>query len=42
LKAERVKFSIRRGLLRFGFHLYNNGEDVARIVTLARDSLAKG
>ncbi len=42
LKAERVKFSIRRGLLRFGFHLYNNREDVERIVTLARDALAKG
>lgn len=42
LKAERVKFSIRRGLLRFAFHLYNNGEDVERIVTLAREALAKG
>jgi selenocysteine lyase/cysteine desulfurase len=42
LKAERVKFSIRRGLLRFGFHLYNNGEDVERILTLAREVLAKG
>lgn len=42
LQAERVKFSIRRGLLRFGFHLYNNGEDVERIVTLARDALSEG
>jgi selenocysteine lyase/cysteine desulfurase len=31
LAAARVKFSIRRGLVRFGFHAYNNDDDVAAI-----------
>jgi cysteine desulfurase / selenocysteine lyase len=36
LTANRVKLSIRRGTLRFSFHVYNNDEDVARVLDLAR------
>ncbi|MCL4767867.1 MAG: aminotransferase class V-fold PLP-dependent enzyme [Hyphomicrobiaceae bacterium] len=36
LKEERVRFSIRRGLLRFGFHMYNNDQDVEKVITIAR------
>jgi cysteine desulfurase/selenocysteine lyase len=35
LAAHRVKLSIRRGMLRFSLHLYNNDEDVARVLDLA-------
>ena len=28
LTARRVKFSIRRGQVRFGLHAYNNEEDI--------------
>lgn len=40
LSEARVRFSIRRGLIRFGFHMYNNEEDVAKVVAVARESLA--
>ena len=36
LTAGGVRFSIRRGMLRFGFHLYNNGLDVARVLEIAK------
>ena len=36
LTAGGVRFSIRRGMLRFGFHLYNNGFDVARVLEIAK------
>jgi cysteine desulfurase/selenocysteine lyase len=36
LTANRVKLSIRRGMLRFSLHVYNNGEDVARVLELTR------
>lgn len=39
LIEHRVKLSIRRGTLRFAFHLYNNQEDVARVVELAKSFL---
>jgi selenocysteine lyase/cysteine desulfurase len=32
LVANRVKLSIRRGLLRFSLHVYNNMEDVDRVL----------
>ena len=35
LVAAGVKLSIRRGLLRFSFHLYNNLDDVARVLAVA-------
>jgi selenocysteine lyase/cysteine desulfurase len=35
LKREGVSFSIRRGLLRFGFHCYNNTADVERVLDIA-------
>lgn len=36
LTEARVRFSIRRGLLRFGFHMYNNDADVDKVITIAR------
>ncbi|MDB5774191.1 MAG: aminotransferase class V-fold PLP-dependent enzyme [Herbaspirillum sp.] len=36
LAANKVKFSLRRGLLRFSFHIYNNLDDVGRILGLTR------
>lgn len=36
LVGNDVKLSIRRGVLRFSLHLYNNEEDVRRVVELAR------
>ncbi len=36
LKAHEVGHSIRRGVLRFGFHAYNNEDDVARLLEIAR------
>jgi cysteine desulfurase/selenocysteine lyase len=36
LTANRVKLSIRRGTLRFSFHVYNNMDDVARVLELTR------
>ena len=42
LVANRVKLSIRRGMLRFSFHVYNNMDDVERVLELCRDFLARG
>jgi cysteine desulfurase/selenocysteine lyase len=36
LGENRVKLSIRRGVLRFSLHLYNNLDDVARVHELTR------
>jgi selenocysteine lyase/cysteine desulfurase len=36
LVANGVRLGIRRGLLRFSFHLYNNSDDIDRAVALAR------
>ncbi len=41
LGENRVKLSIRRGVLRFSLHLYNNRDDVARVLDLTRAFLAK-
>ena len=41
LVENNVKLSIRRGTLRFAFHLYNNRDDVARVVDLSRAFLRK-
>jgi cysteine desulfurase/selenocysteine lyase len=40
LTANRVKLSIRRGTLRFSLHVYNNLDDVARVLELTRQFLA--
>ena len=40
LTANRVKLSIRRGTLRFSLHVYNNMEDVERVLDLTRQFLA--
>jgi selenocysteine lyase/cysteine desulfurase len=36
-----VKLSIRRGKLRFSLHVYNNMDDVERVLSLTRDFLRK-
>lgn len=36
LVENRVKLSIRRGMLRFSLHVYNNMDDVNRVLELAR------
>ena len=36
MQAEGVKLTFRKGLMRFGFHCYNDASDVARVVALAR------
>jgi selenocysteine lyase/cysteine desulfurase len=41
LAANRVKLSIRRGMLRFSLHVYNNMGDVERVLGLAREFLRK-
>jgi len=40
LCAQRVKLSVRRGLLRFSLHVYNNMDDVRRVLDLTRQFLA--
>ena len=40
LAANRVKLSIRRGMLRFSLHVYNNMDDVEQVLRLAREFLA--
>lgn len=39
LSENRVKLSIRRGMLRFSMHVYNNMDDVARVLDLTRQFL---
>jgi selenocysteine lyase/cysteine desulfurase len=41
LAANRVKLSIRRGMLRFSLHVYNNMDDVDRVLDLARGFLGR-
>lgn len=41
LTANRVKLSIRRGMLRLSFHVYNNLEDVGRVLELTKQFLAR-
>lgn len=40
LADNGCKFSVRRGMLRFSLHLYNNDADVERVLDLARGFLA--
>ncbi len=37
LTANGVRLGIRRDLLRFSFGIYNNDEDVERVVALCQD-----
>ena len=39
LTANRVKLSIRRGMLRFSMHVYNNMDDVEKVLGLTREFL---
>ena len=41
LIENRVKLAIRRGILRFSLHVYNNTDDVDKVVDLTRQWLAK-
>ncbi|MEP9380402.1 aminotransferase class V-fold PLP-dependent enzyme [Aquabacter sp. CN5-332] len=40
LNAAHVRHTIRRGMLRLSLHLYNNEDDVDRVVEVARDFMA--
>lgn len=42
LVANRVQLSMRRGMLRFSLHVYNNMEDVGRVLDLTREFLRTG
>jgi cysteine desulfurase/selenocysteine lyase len=39
LSANRVKLSMRRGVLRFSFHVYNNMQDVERVLHLTKEAI---
>ncbi|MGE0559884.1 MAG: aminotransferase class V-fold PLP-dependent enzyme [Burkholderiales bacterium] len=39
LVDNKVKLSMRRGVMRFSFHVYNNAADVERVIDLSRDFL---
>ncbi len=41
LVENNVKLSIRRGTLRFAFHLYNKRDDVGRVLDLSRGFLRR-
>jgi len=38
LREDGIKFTIRKGLLRFGFHYFNDESDVARVVDVTRSA----
>lgn len=42
LEQNRVKLSIRRGVLRFSLHVYNNTDDIARVLELTAAFLKAG
>jgi selenocysteine lyase/cysteine desulfurase len=41
LSAHNVVHTIRRGMLRFAFHLFNSDEDVNRVLGLAREVVSR-
>jgi cysteine sulfinate desulfinase/cysteine desulfurase-like protein len=41
LLAHDVKLSMRRGVLRFSMHAYNNTDDVERVLFLMREALGR-
>lgn len=41
LSGNNVKISMRRGVLRFSFHVYNNMQDVERVLDLTREVLSR-
>ena len=41
LLENRVRLAIRRGVLRFSLHVYNNEDDVDRVLELTKEWLAK-
>jgi cysteine desulfurase/selenocysteine lyase len=40
-EAERIRHTIRRGMLRLSLHYYNDHDDVSRIIAAARQWSAK-
>jgi cysteine desulfurase / selenocysteine lyase len=42
LSENKVRFTIRRGMLRFSHHLYNNADDVERVIALAQQWNGRG
>jgi len=41
LCSNKVKLSMRRGVLRFSFHVYNNMQDVERVLALSREVIGR-
>jgi cysteine desulfurase/selenocysteine lyase len=41
LSVNRVKLSVRRGMLRFSLHVYNSMQDIERVLDLTREFLRK-
>jgi len=41
LTSNRVKLSMRRGVMRFSFHLYNNMQDVERVLKLTQEAISR-
>lgn len=41
LSANRVRLSMRRGVLRFSFHAYNNIDDVERVLELTKAAISR-
>ena len=41
LTSHGVKLAVRRGVLRFSMHVYNNADDVRRVVSLAKEWQSK-
>ena len=37
LQAGNVKYTVRKGLLRFGFHCFNDESDVTRVLDISRE-----
>jgi cysteine desulfurase/selenocysteine lyase len=37
LTENGIKHTIRRGMLRFGVHLYNNAEDIDKVLSLTKE-----
>jgi hypothetical protein len=42
LTANNVRHTIRRGMLRFAFHLFNSDDDVDAVLGYSREIVTKG
>jgi cysteine sulfinate desulfinase/cysteine desulfurase-like protein len=42
LAANNIRHTIRRGMLRFAFHLFNSDDDVDAVLGCTREIVTKG